>query len=332
MHYFQAPNRILNTIFFIILVFFSHPIYTPTYYFPLYNLYIKVPRRQKTEKMLPYQTLDEAALVLERNLTLAEKLWYNYSADKSDFLLYSHNIFFLCLVFSLAPLPYAFIELSKSEDMAKFKVQTKINRSFSDMFKCYKAVMKKFIVVVGPLQIVSFPTVKWVGIHTSLPLPSFWEVSSQLVVYFLIEDYTNYWLHRLLHSKWGYEKIHYVHHEYSAPIGFAAPYAHWAEILILGIPTFLGPLMIPCHIITLCLWTILRHVEAIQTHSGYEFPWSPTKFIPFYVGAEYHDYHHYVGGQSQSNFASVFTYCDRIYGTDRGYHHHKQALNKLKGM
>ncbi|XVF73402.1 hypothetical protein PTKIN_Ptkin12aG0199000 [Pterospermum kingtungense] len=279
--------------------------------------------------MLPYQTLEEAVLGLGRNLTSAEKLWLDYSARKSDFNLYSHITFFLCLVFSLAPLPYAFIELSQSEIMAKFKVQTKIKTSFSDMFKCYKHVIKTFIVVVGPLNTVSFPAFKWVGIHTSLPLPSLWEVSSQLIVYFLIEDYTNYWLHRLLHSKWGYEKIHYMHHEFSAPIGFAAPYAHWAEILILGIPTFLGPLIIPCHIVTLCLWTILRHVEAIHTHSGYEFPWSPTKLIPFYVGPEYHDYHHLVGRRSQSNFASVFTYCDHIYGTDRGYRHHKNALNKV---
>ncbi|XVF33495.1 hypothetical protein REPUB_Repub17cG0173400 [Reevesia pubescens] len=279
--------------------------------------------------MLPYQTLEEAALALGRNLTIAEKLWYNYSAHKSDFHLYSNNFLFLCLVFTLAPLPYAFIELSQSKLMAKFKVQTKIKTSFSDMFKCYKDVMKIFIVVIGPLQIVSFPTFKWIGIHTSLALPSVWEILSQLIVYFVIEDYTNYWLHRLLHSKWGYEKIHYKHHEYSAPIGFAAPYAHWAEILILGIPTFLGPLIIPCHIITLWLWTSFRHIEAIHTHSGYEIPWSPTKLIPFYVGAEYHDYHHYVGRQSQSNFASVFTYCDLIYGTDRGYHHHKQALNKV---
>jgi sterol desaturase/sphingolipid hydroxylase (fatty acid hydroxylase superfamily) len=49
----------------------------------------------------------------------------------------------------------------------------------------------------------------------------------------------------------------------------------------------------------------------------YDFPWSVTKLIPFYGGPEYHDYHHYVGGQSQSNFASVFTYCDYIYGTDK---------------
>lgn len=50
---------------------------------------------------------------------------------------------------------------------------------------------------------------------------------------------------------------------------------------------------------------------------SYDFPLSPSKYIPLYGGAAYHDYHQYVGGQSQSNFASVFTYCDYIYGTDK---------------
>ncbi|XP_017977491.1 PREDICTED: methylsterol monooxygenase 1-1 [Theobroma cacao] len=280
--------------------------------------------------MLPYQTLEEATLALGRNLTLAERLWYNYSAQKSDFLLYSHNALFMILVFSLVPLPCAFMELSQSKRMDKFKIQPNVKRTFSDMFNCYKYVMKMLAFVLGPLQFVSFPAIKWLGIHTSLPLPSLWEVLSQLLVYFLIEDYASYWFHRLLlHSKWGYHKIHYVHHEYRASFGFTALYTHWAEILVFGIPTFLGPAMVPCHMITLCLWTSLRLVEAIKAHNGFEFPWSPTKFIPFYVGAEYHDYHHYVGGQSQSNFASVFTYCDFIYGTNKGYRHRKQALEKI---
>lgn len=48
-----------------------------------------------------------------------------------------------------------------------------------------------------------------------------------------------------------------------------------------------------------------------------KFPFSPTKFIPFYGGAEFHDNHHYVGKQWQSNFALVFSFCDYIYGTDK---------------
>ncbi|KAH9777479.1 hypothetical protein WN943_013844 [Citrus x changshan-huyou] len=280
--------------------------------------------------MLPYATIEDAAAALGRNLTFAETLWYNYSANKSDYFLYCHNILFLFLVFSVAPLPFVVIESLRSDSFDKYKIQPKVRLSFSEMVRCYKDVMRMFFLVVGPLQLVSFPSVQMVGIRTGLPLPSGWEILAQLVVYFMVEDYTNYWIHRFLHCKWGYEKIHRVHHEYTAPIGFAAPYAHWAEILILGIPSFLGPAMAPGHMITFWLWIALRQIEAIDTHSGYDFPWGFTKYIPFYGGADYHDYHHYVGEQSHSNFASVFTYCDFLYGTDKGYRYQKKLLRKMQ--
>ncbi|XP_028762737.1 methylsterol monooxygenase 1-1 [Neltuma alba] len=280
--------------------------------------------------MLPYQSLQEAEAALGRNLTFSETLWFNYSARKSDYFLYCHNILFLFLIFSLLPIPLVFLEIKRLAGFDKYKIQPKVRLSLDEMLRCYKDVMRMFLLVVGPLQLVSYPSIKIIGIRTGLPLPSGWEILSQLAVYFMIEDYTNYWIHRFLHCKWGYEKIHRVHHEYTAPIGFAAPYAHWAEILILGIPSFLGPAIVPGHMITFWLWIALRQIEAIDTHSGYDFPWSITKYIPFYGGAEYHDYHHYVGGYCQSNFASVFTYCDYIYGTDKGYRHQKKILQKLK--
>ena len=65
----------------------------------------------------------------------------------------------------------------------------------------------------------------------------------------------------------------------------------------------------------ICWFSFAANVEI--AFCRYDFPWTPTKYIPFYGGPDYHDYHHYVGGQSQSNFASVFTYCDYIYGTDK---------------
>lgn len=280
--------------------------------------------------MLPFGTIEEASEFLDRNLTFPERIWFNYSATKSDYFLYCHNILFLFVIFSLVPLPMVFVEIIRSAGFERYKIQPKVHLSLSDMFRCYKDVMHMFFFVVGPLQLVSYPSIQLIGVRMGLPLPSIWEISAQLLVYFMVEDYTNYWVHRFLHGKWGYEKIHHVHHEYTAPIGFAAPYAHWAEVLILGIPTFLGPAIAPGHIITFWLWIALRQIEAIETHSGYDFPWSPTKYIPFYGGADHHDYHHYVGGQSQSNFASVFTYCDYIYGTDKGYRYQKKILKKLK--
>ncbi|KAL2516822.1 Methylsterol monooxygenase 1-1 [Abeliophyllum distichum] len=280
--------------------------------------------------MLSYTTIQEAETAMGRSLTAAETLWFNYSATKSDYFLYCHNILFLFLIFSIFPYYYLFLEFFFYNSIKPYKIQPKVKLSLVDTFRCYKSVMRMFFLVVGPLQLVSYPSVKMIGIRTSLPLPSLWEIIAQLGVYFIIEDYTNYWIHRFLHCKWGYEKIHKVHHEYTAPVGFAAPYAHWVEILILGIPSFLGPAIAPGHMITFWLWIGLRQIEAIETHSGYDFPWTPTKYIPFYGGADYHDYHHYVGGQSQSNFASVFTYCDYIYGTDKGFRYQKKVLRQLQ--
>ncbi|CAA0842284.1 Methylsterol monooxygenase 1-1 [Striga hermonthica] len=280
--------------------------------------------------MLPYATVDAAEAALGRPLTAAEALWLRYSATKSDYFLYCHNIIFLFLIFSIVPFYYLFLEHFFGKSVGPYKIQPKVKLSFPDAIRCYKSVMRMFFLIVGPLQLVSYPSVKLIGVRTSLPLPSLWEILLQLGVYFIVEDYTNYWIHRFLHGKWGYEKIHKVHHEYTAPIGFAAPYAHWAEVLILGIPSFLGPAMVPGHIITFWLWIALRQIEAIETHSGYDLPWTPTKYIPFYGGPDYHDYHHYVGGQSQSNFASVFTYCDYIYGTDKGYRYQKKVLQQLQ--
>ncbi|GFP81820.1 methylsterol monooxygenase 1-1 [Phtheirospermum japonicum] len=231
--------------------------------------------------MLPYSTVEAAETALGRSLTAAETLWLKYSANKSDYFLYCHNIIFLFLIFSIFPFYYLFLEHFFNKSIKPYKIQPKANLSFSDTIHCYKSVMRMFFLVVGPLQLVSYPSIQ-------------------------------------------------VHHEYTAPIGFAAPYAHWAEILILGIPSFLGPAIAPGHIVTFWMWIAFRQIEAIETHSGYDLPWTPTKYIPFYGGPDYHDYHHYVGGQSQSNFASVFTYCDYIYGTDKGYRYQKKALEQLQ--
>lgn len=229
--------------------------------------------------MLPYHTLEEAQVALGRGLTLAETLWFKYSAKKPDFVLHFHNTLFLCLFYSIAPIPFLLMELGGYEKLNIHKIQPSVKRSFKEMFKCYKHVIVTFAIAVSPLQIISYPTIKWIGIRTGLSLPSGWELFWQLLIYFVIEDFSNYWIHRMLHCKWAFEKIHKVHHEYEAPFGLSSPYAHWAEIIILGIPSFLGPVLVPGHITTYRLWFILRQLEAIETHSGYDFPWSPTKYI-----------------------------------------------------
>ena len=111
--------------------------------------------------MLPYHSLQEAEKALGRGLTFPEKLWLKYSAQKPDYILHCHNTLFLFLFYTVLPLPYIFIELYLPKNVTqKYKIQPKFKRSFSDMFKCYKAVMWNFAFSVGPLQVLSSPTIK----------------------------------------------------------------------------------------------------------------------------------------------------------------------------
>jgi 4,4-dimethyl-9beta,19-cyclopropylsterol-4alpha-methyl oxidase len=110
--------------------------------------------------MLPYQTLDEATAALGRNLTYGETLWFTYSAGKSDYFLYCHTILFLFFVFSVVPLPLVFVEIARMAGFDRHKIQPKTRLSLPEMFRCYKDVMRLFFLIVGPLQLVSYPSVK----------------------------------------------------------------------------------------------------------------------------------------------------------------------------
>ncbi|KAG6547617.1 hypothetical protein Mapa_011066 [Marchantia paleacea] len=280
--------------------------------------------------MIEFESVAHAEATLNRTLGAMELKWFEWTADVSDFHLYMMNFVFLLIIYTVAPLPSFFLDVYQISSFEKYRLQPGVHNTKSAAIKCYKDTMMLFFFVVAPLNVFSYPGFKMIGISSGIPLPSLQTAILQLVTYFIIEDYTNYWLHRWLHSEWGYNNIHRVHHEFAAPLSFASSYSHVAEMLLLGIPTFLGPAICPGHIITFYIWIALRQLEAIETHSGYDFPFSLTKLIPLYGGAEYHDYHHYIGGKSQSNFASVFTYCDWLYGTDKGYMYHKDLLRKMR--
>uniref|UniRef100_M4DRX6 Uncharacterized protein n=1 Tax=Brassica campestris TaxID=3711 RepID=M4DRX6_BRACM len=69
----------------------------------------------------------------------------------------------------LDPLPLVFVELARSAWFDRYKIQPKVKNFFSDMFCYYIDIMKMFILVVGPLQLVSYLSIQVT--HLSSPLP-----------------------------------------------------------------------------------------------------------------------------------------------------------------
>jgi methylsterol monooxygenase len=63
-----------------------------------------------------------------------------------------------------------------------------------------------------------------------------------------------------------------------------------------------------------------------------DFPWSLNHILPFWSGAEHHDFHHMA---FTNNFSTSFRWWDRIFGTDVKYQEYrarvKAMVNKMGG-
>ncbi|KAI8843706.1 hypothetical protein BC829DRAFT_370828 [Chytridium lagenaria] len=193
--------------------------------------------------------------------------------------------------------------------------------------------IKSQIFVQLPMMFFFHPVAIALGMRfTEVPFPTLSTIFLQQLYFLFIEDTYHYFTHRAMH--WGplYKHIHKLHHEYQAPFGLTAEYAHTVEVLVLGQGFFLGPLTWALvtkgtpnaiHIISMAIWMAVRLITTVDDHSGYDFPWSIHHWIPFWGGADFHDYHHmaFIG-----NYSSTFRHWDWIFGTDSGYRAHSAKM------
>lgn len=134
----------------------------------------------------------------------------------------------------------------------------------------------------------------------------------ELLFCIAFEDFIFYWSHRTLHHPKLYAWIHKKHHTYTAPIAINGLYMTPLEQNIILIGIMAGPLLLGSHVYTVWAWMFFRNWETAEEHCGYDFPFNPTRLLPFYDGACYHDFHH---AHFTFNYAAVFPVWDQIFGT-----------------
>ena len=219
----------------------------------------------------------------------------------------------------------------------KWKLQPTKIPTDSEQWECFKAVLKlHFLVEVLPIW--GFhPLCRSLNISIAVPFPSWTVMAAQVAFFFVCEDMWHYWAHRLFHIGWFYKNIHKQHHRYAAPFGLAAEYAHPAEVMALGFGTIGFPIIyaytslhfdLPeLHLFTIIVWIVLRLYQAVDSHSGYDFPWSLHHWLPFWAGAEHHDlHHHYFIG----NYASSFRWWDYVLDTESGVPGKQKREEKMR--
>ncbi|KAA8916449.1 hypothetical protein TRICI_001312 [Trichomonascus ciferrii] len=250
-------------------------------------------------------------------LNVLERLWASYYSWMNNDLLATgllllvwHEAFYFGRAF-----PWLLID--RIPYFRKYKIQdTKIPTN-ADYWECLRSVLLAHTFVEAVPIFGFHPICQFFGIKYTLPFPPLTTVLAQLGAFLVMEDTWHYWGHRALHSKLLYKRIHKQHHKYAAPFGLTAEYAHPVEVAFTGTGTVGSPLLLSLftevHLVTVLCWLMCRLLQAIDSHSGYDFPWSLRHFVPFWSGAEHHDEHHkhFVG-----NYASSFRWWDYLLGTE----------------
>lgn len=211
--------------------------------------------------------------------------------------------------------------------LQKYKLQPKVSNTFQSQFKCLLQVLFNHCCIQLPMMLAVEPVFGGGGLRLTLPFPSMWRIVWVVVASFVLEDFYFYWVHRLLHYGPFYRHIHKLHHDYSAPFGMAAEYAHPIETLFLGFGSMLGPILCATHLLEVWVWLCFRLIQTVEVHCGYDFPWSANHWIPFWGGAKYHDFHH---ERFTGNYASTFVVWDAVFATDTAYRTREIASSAAK--
>jgi len=157
--------------------------------------------------------------------------------------------------------------------------------------------------------------------------PSLWEFCWQNFVFFISFDAAYFTYHLIMHKvKFLYRWCHSVHHMYSSPFAAAAQHLHPFELF--SVATFITcfPWVFNTHLMTYWAWFIIAQSVSYEVHIGYDLPFMPHRFIPFYAGAPAHDMHHV---RPLTCFEPWFNYLDRLFGYSISYDELKR-MNKEK--
>lgn len=137
-------------------------------------------------------------------------------------------------------------------------------------------------------------------------------IAASFAVSLVLFDAWFYWLHRLIHTRPLYGRVHRWHHLTVTPVAWSNNSDRLVDNLFLQSYWLVAHFLVPAAPAVLLAHKLYDQVTGAIGHSGYEhggiWCWPPSPL----VGVTHHDQHH---RYFRCNYATHFTWWDRLMGT-----------------
>ncbi|XP_072594227.1 lathosterol oxidase-like, partial [Vulpes vulpes] len=178
-------------------------------------------------------------------------------------------------------------------------------------------VYREIMFTVQSLQWISIPTVLlfllelrgYGKLYDDIgEFPSGWfRLIISILSFLFFTDMLIYWIHRGLHHRLVYKRIHKPHHLWKIPTPFASHAFHPVHGFLQSLPYHIYPFIFPLHKVVYLSLYILVNIWTISIHDG-DFR-VPQILRPFINGSAHHTDHHMF---FDYNYGQYFTLWDRI--------------------
>jgi len=167
------------------------------------------------------------------------------------------------------------------------------------------------------LNLPQVPKEFWDGV----PTPLVW--LSLLFVY----DMSIYWIHRWMHNGWLWP-MHAVHHSDTELHFLSWSRGHALEQIVIASFVFIGSAWLGLSIAEVFALAFVKSIHQYYVHSNIDWDHGPFKLL--LASPQYHRWHHAdVVEAYDKNFASIFPFIDKVFGT---YYYPGTAVNVPTGF
>jgi len=136
----------------------------------------------------------------------------------------------------------------------------------------------------------------------------------ELLFAFFITDLFQYAVHRFFHSHNYFWRFHSVHHSTKNMDWLAGSRIHFVDIFVTRSLTFIPLYVFGFSVITFNTYIIFMAIHAVLIHANTRINFGFLKYL--FVTPQYHHWHHCQDARFYGkNFATIFPFIDKIFGT-----------------